>query len=223
MAKTILLVDDETDMLFVLGEAFKRHGFDVCTASNGKAGLEKYFETGPDLVIADISMPEMNGIEMVRTIRMTDKHTPIFMLTGMVSVKSAISGFEAGVNDYIRKPFSVDEVIARAKAVIEFFDTNTSDVVRIGQFEFRASGHTLQLGDETILLPGMESSILELLSNNMNQVVKTCDILKCLGKNEDFYSRRCLSVHIVKLRKILSKDPDVSVVVERLAGYRLVG
>lgn len=222
MAKTILIVDDETDMLFVLGEAFKQNGFDVCTASDGESGLGKYYDTKPNLIIADISMPGMNGIDMVRTIRVTDKLTPIFMLTSMTSVNSAISGFEAGANDYIRKPFSVDEVITRAKAATGYYDTKFSDRVRIGKFEFQVTNRTLLLGDEKIRLSGMLSSILELLSDNMNETVNTRDLLKAIGKSDDFYSSRCLQVHIVKLRKILSKDPDVSIVTDRLEGYRLV-
>ncbi len=223
MVKTILIVDDETDMLFVLGEAFKQNGFEVVTASNGEAGLEKYYAAKPSLIIADISMPGMNGIEMVKTIRVTDKRTPIFMLTSMTSVNSAISGFEAGANDYIRKPFSVDEVITRAKAATNYFDAKFSGKIRIGKFEFQPSNRTLQLEDEIIQLSGMESSILETLSNNMNETVKTCDLLKGMGKNADFFSCRSLQVHIVNLRKILSRDPDVVVVTERLVGYRLVG
>lgn len=223
MAKRILLVDDEPDMLFVLGEALRSSGFEISSASDGESGLKAFLTEKPDLLIADVTMPGMSGLEMVRKIRLSDKRTPIFMLTSMTSVDSAISGFESGANDYIRKPFSIEEVVTRAKAATSYFENKFTGKVNIGKYVFQASSHTLTFGDEVMRLSGMESSILDVLSINMNKTVKTEDIVKALGKDMDFFSYRSLQVHVVNLRKLLSKDPEVSIVTERLVGYRLVG
>lgn len=221
--KCILLVDDETDILFILGENFRSNGFEVVTATNYDDGLREYFEKKPNVIITDITMPGKTGMEMVEKIRKTDKRTPIFFLTSMTSVSSALQGFEVGANDYIRKPFSTEEVIARVKAAIRTDGIKFTDRLKFGEYELSSSTRILYHGEEETRLSGMESTILEILIHNLNETVKTSDILNAIGKDDDFFASRSLQVYITKIRKLISKDPKVMIITERKIGYRLVG
>ncbi len=219
--KSILLVDDEADMLFLLGEGFRENGYDVYTAENGAEGLDKYREHCPGIIITDLMMPVKSGIEMVREIRSVDPKTPIFFLTGKQSVTSAVEGLSTGANDYIRKPFSIPEVIARADAALKYVSPVNNGRYTIGKFELDANTNTLVCGDVTRKLPSRESAILALLASRVNETVSSTEILQSIWNNTDFYSSRSLQVHIVRLRKNLAGDQNIQILNTRGEGYRL--
>ena len=219
--KSILLVDDEADMLFLLGESFRECGYDVYTAENGAEGLEKYRAYSPGIIITDVMMPVKSGFDMVREIRSGDLKTPIFFLTSKQSVTSAVEGLSTGANDYIRKPFSIQEVLARADAALNYASPRNNGKYSIGKFELDVNTNTLTCGDATRKLPSREIAILALLASKLNETVSSTEILQSIWNNTDFYSSRSLQVHIVRLRKSLAGDPNLQILNTRGEGYRL--
>lgn len=222
MKKSVLIVDDELDMQFILEEAFKNNGYEVYTARDGNEGLEKFRMNSPSIVISDIMMSGMDGLEMVRSIRSVNRTVPILLLTSKVSVSNAVEGLATGANDYIRKPFSVTEVIARANSFLNFLDNGQTTFLEFGKFTYEPTSRTLRCDDKTFTLTGREGSLLELLAKNLNKTVKIEDILATIWKNVDYFTSRSMHVQFVKLRKYLSEDPNIKIINEKRVGYKLV-
>ena len=114
----ILLVEDEATLAVIVRDTLKSQGFEVITADNGEQGLQMFFRERPDVVVADVMMPNMDGFEMVRRIRNKDVSTPVLFLTALSETEDVVRGFEAGANDYLRKPFGMLELIVRIKALV---------------------------------------------------------------------------------------------------------
>lgn len=223
MEKSVLIVDDELDMLFILGETFESNGYTVYKAENGDEGLEKFKSCSPSIVISDVLMPGKNGIEMVKSIREMDKDVPILFLTSKVSVGEAVEGLSIGANDYIRKPFSVVEVLARVNAFINFTQRNDRpSTINFGIFSYEPVTRVLSVGPEDVSLTGKEGALLELLAKNMNRTVSLDNILSTIWKDADYFSSRSMHVHIVKLKKLLAADPDIKILNEKGVGYKMV-
>lgn len=222
----ILIVDDDVDILYVLGEVFRNSGYEVFQSSSGIDGLSEFFKCRPDLVITDLMMPGTSGFELVREIRNTDKKVPVFILTSLTGTDTAIEGFNDGANDYIRKPFSIQEVVARVNASIAFSKNQKIERkagnIRFGIFELDPTTYELFGDDGSVqIMRGREALVLEMLARNINNTVSCEEILNVLWKDTGFYSLRSLQVHIVSLRKILSPDPDLTLINVRGYGYRL--
>lgn len=222
----ILIVDDDADILYVLNEVFLNNGYEVFKSRSGIDGLSEFFKCRPDLVITDIMMPGTSGLELVREIRKTDQKVPIFILTSVTSTDTAVEGFNDGANDYIRKPFSVQEVVARANASIAFSreqkNGRKARNICFGIFELAPTTYELYRDDGTVqVLRGREALVLEMLAKNINNTVSSTDMLNNIWGYTGFYALRSLQVHIVSLRKILSPDPDLTLINVRGYGYRL--
>lgn len=115
----ILLVEDDSTLSFIVQDALTREGFDVVCAPNGETGLKMFKESSPDIIIADVMMPRMDGFEMVRLIRLTAPSVPVLFLTARTAIDDVVKGFELGANDYIRKPFQILELVVRIKALLK--------------------------------------------------------------------------------------------------------
>ena len=115
----ILLVEDDTTLSFIIEDALIREGFDVSCAHDGKGGLEIFRQSAPDIIVADVMMPVMDGFEMARIIRLTSERVPILFLTARTAIDDVVKGFELGANDYIRKPFQIIELVVRIKALLK--------------------------------------------------------------------------------------------------------
>lgn len=222
----VLIVDDEDDILFVLNEVFQNNGYEVIKSSSGIDGLSEFFKCRPDLVITDLMMPGVSGLELVREIRKVDTKVPVFILTSMTDTETAVKGFGDGANDYIRKPFSIQELVARADASIAFSkeqqNRGKARNINIGIFELNPTTCELSRNDGTFqVLRGREALVLEMLARNLNNTVSSVEILNNIWGDSGFYAMRSLQVHIVSLRKILSPDPDLTLINVRGYGYRL--
>lgn len=114
----VLLVEDDSTLSYIIEDALQREGFEVSTAQNGEVGLRLFEEIYPDIVVADVMMPKMDGFEMVKFIRMKSPHTPVLFLTARTALDDVVHGFEIGGNDYIRKPFQIAELVVRIKALL---------------------------------------------------------------------------------------------------------
>ncbi len=222
MQRSVLIVDDEIDMLFILGETFESNGYMVYKAKDGEEGLEIYRKYSPSIIITDVMMPGKSGIEMVKVIRETDRTVPILFLSSKVSVGDAVEGLSCGANDYIRKPFSVVEVLARANSFINFTQSDKPSSISFGIFTYEPVTRILSGGPENISLTGKEGALLELLAKNLNKTVPLDNILMAIWKDADYFSSRSMHVQIVKLKKLLSSDPNIMIINEKGVGYKMV-
>lgn len=224
----ILLVEDDASLRMVIRETLEIEGFTVFTASDGIEGLKIFFSEKTDIVIADIMLPRLDGIEMVGRIRQRNQLTPIIFLTAKSSVESVVEGFQAGADDYLRKPFSMKELIVRIKAL--HHRANASDSARpvhsnhinIGLYIFDPVSQSLSYGDNTSLLSAKESKILAMLVNNINKIVDARNIMIDCWGDDSPYIANSLQVFITRLRQHLKKDPSVKIVNARGIGYKLV-
>lgn len=221
----ILLVEDEVSLAMIVKDALEEEGYEVAIARDGLEGLEQYFKEHPALIIADVMMPEVDGFEMVRRIRRMDKEVPVLFLSARSSVDDIVFGFGLGANDYLRKPFSLRELIARVKALTVKSQSEPVAVIyhELGLYTFYPSTQTLQIGSEEIELSFRESELLRLLCESGTLPVDTKDILLQLWGNDSFYNTRSLHVFITKLRHKLEKDPRIKILNVRGIGYKLVG
>ncbi|WP_305257706.1 response regulator transcription factor [Parabacteroides goldsteinii] len=221
----ILLVEDEVSLAMIVKDALEEEGYEVAIARDGLEGLEQYFREHPALIIADVMMPEVDGFEMVRRIRRMDKEVPVLFLSARSSVDDIVFGFGLGANDYLRKPFSLRELIARVKALTVKSQSEPVAVIyhELGLYPFYPSTQTLQIGGEEIELSFRESELLRLLCESGTLPVDTKDILLQLWGNDSFYNTRSLHVFITKLRHKLEKDPRIKILNVRGIGYKLVG
>ena len=224
----VLLVEDETTLAMIIKDTLEGQEFDICTANNGEEGLRLFFDLHPDVLVADVMMPRMDGFEMVRRIRQTDRSTPVLFLTARSSVSDVVEGFELGANDYLKKPFGMQELIVRIKALLGRACTYSS---RMEQEQ-----HTYQIGDylfdvrrQLLLYEGngqelshREAEILRMLCQNLNYVVNTQDILLSLWGDDSFFNQRSLHVFITKLRHKLGKDGHIRIINVRGVGYKLI-
>lgn len=221
----ILLVEDEVSLAMIVKDALEEEGYEVAIARDGLEGLEQYFKEHPALIIADVMMPEVDGFEMVRRIRRMDKEVPVLFLSARSSVDDIVFGFGLGANDYLRKPFSLRELIARVKVLTVKSQSEPVAVIyhELGLYTFYPSTQTLQIGGEEIELSFRESELLRLLCESGTLPVDTKDILLQLWGNDSFYNTRSLHVFITKLRHKLEKDPRIKILNVRGIGYKLVG
>ena len=221
----ILLVEDEVSLAMIVKDALEEEGYEVAIARDGLEGLEQYFREHPPLIIADVMMPEVDGFEMVRRIRRMDKEVPVLFLSARSSVDDIVFGFGLGANDYLRKPFSLRELIARVKALTVKSLSEPVAVIyhELGLYTFYPSTQTLQIGGEEIELSFRESELLRLLCESGTLPVDTKDILLQLWGNDSFYNTRSLHVFITKLRHKLEKDPRIKILNVRGIGYKLIG
>lgn len=225
----VLLVEDETNLALIIKDTLEGQDFNIHTASNGEEGLRLFFDIRPDVLVADVMMPRMDGFEMVRRIRQTDRRTPVLFLTARSAVNDVVEGFELGANDYLKKPFGMQELIVRIKALVGRACSYTSPVqeeqslYEIGNYQLDVRRQVLLYNGITRELSYRETAILHRLCQNRNCVVNTQDILLDLWGDDSFFNQRSLHVFITKLRHKLAKDESIRIVNVRGIGYKLIG
>lgn len=225
----VLLVEDEETLALIIKDTLEGQGFFIRLAKDGEEGLRQFFEEKPDVLVADVMMPRMDGFEMVRRIRRQDKQTPVLFLTARSATNDVVEGFELGGNDYLKKPFGMQELIVRIKALLGRASRYPASEnhppateFEIGRYRFNATTQRLSyLGSETEL-SHRESEILRRLCENRNEVTLMQDILIELWGNDTFFNQRSLHVFITKLRHKLSRDERIRIVNVRGIGYKLI-
>jgi DNA-binding response OmpR family regulator len=228
MSIKVLLAEDETALAHIIRESLEERDYKVVLCPNGKVAFEQYEAQKPDIVVLDVMMPLMDGFEVARKIRTADRKTPIIFLTAKSQSKDVVAGFELGANDYLKKPFSIEELIIRIQVqlskegVLSRKSMNETDVFRFGEFVFHPRKNMVEQGINVMQLTSRESEILKILCQNYQQVVKRQMILQTLWGNDSFFNARSLDVFITKLRKLLVKDPAVQIINVRGVGYKLV-
>ena len=222
----VLLVEDEQTLAMIIKDTLEGQNFIIHTAADGDEGLRMFFDLRPDVLVADVMMPRMDGFEMVRHIRQTDKRTPVLFLTARSSINDVVEGFELGANDYLKKPFGIQELIIRIKALMGkaflFTENKVANHFEIGSYLFDPVAQTLLHAGTRQELSHRESEILKRLCENRNQVVNTQDVLLELWGDDSFFNSRSLHVFITKLRHKLALDERIRIVNVRGIGYKLI-
>ena len=226
----VLLVEDETTLAMIIKDTLDAQGFEITIAADGEEGLKLFKESKPDVVVTDVMMPKIDGFEMVRRIRKTEVITPVLFLTGRSAINDVVKGFELGANDYLKKPFGMQELIVRIKALAKLtslYQTINHSIdlnkeIPIGQYLLNTKTEKLIYDSISQELSHRETEILRMLAENKDAVVETKDILLQLWGDNSFFNTRSLQVFITKLRHKLSKDNNIRIINVRGVGYKLI-
>ena len=226
----LLLVEDDATLRYMIRNSLEVviGGYEMAEAANGAEGLELWKTFRPDIIVADVEMPVMDGYEMVAKIRETDRLQPIVFASGMEDPSHVMRGYEVGVNNYIKKPYLPEELDAHVRALLRNINLggrmeNNTETYPIGRWKFNAEKASLSdMEGKNVSLTLLESQILRLLCRSMGETVGRDTILETLWPDVDyFYASRRLDVFITKLRKLLSADPAITISTIRGVGLRL--
>lgn len=219
----IILAEDELALAQIIKESLETRNFHVIHCKDGEEALHEFLKAKPDILVLDVMMPKKDGFTLAQEIRKTDKITPIIFLTAKSQTQDVVDGFHFGGNDYLKKPFSMEELIVRIHALLNRISTiKTEEIFHIGNYTFNSIKQTLQHAESTISLTHREASLLQLLMENKNDILDRSLILKKIWGDDDFFNGRSMDVFITKLRKKLSLDPNIQIINIRNQGYKLI-
>ncbi len=223
MRYKVLLVEDESDLAKIISDTLSDTGYKVVSAGNGEEGLAKYLIEKPDIVVADVMMPKLDGFGMARKIRDLSSDVPIIFLTAKSGIDDIEEGFGIGANDYLRKPFELRELIVRIKALLMRQDQSNAEFMtfRIGKYIFNDENQTLSFGGKEMCLSNIEARLLKPLAANIGKTVLASDLMVAVWGRDEVSQRNSLHGYIHKLRRFLCGDPSISIVNQRGFGYML--
>ncbi len=221
---TILLAEDEPALGLIIKESLETRNFKVFLAENGVEAYTIYQKEDIELLVLDVMMPKKDGFTLAKEIRMEDDTIPIIFLTAKSQTQDVVEGFTIGGNDYLKKPFSMEELIVRINNLLDRTKIQKrSEVLKIGDFVFDFPKQTLQFKDENkVQLTHREAHLLFHLIKNKNEVLERSLILNKLWGNDDFFNARSMDVFVTKLRKKLKQDETIQIVNVRGFGYKLI-
>lgn len=227
MSKTkVLYVEDETFLGKIVKESLESRGYEVLMESDGNKVLTLFKQNSPDVCVLDVMLPNKDGFTIADEIRNVDETVPIIFLTAKTQTEDVIKGFTIGANDYIRKPFSMEELIIRIKNVLRSNNDApkkiTADSVQVGKYNFHLNRQVLGFAGEERKLSFRESELLKLLYENRDKIIDRKDILTLLWGNDSFFNSRNLDVYITKLRSYLKDDAALEIITIKGVGYRFV-
>ena len=223
----ILLVEDDPNLGQILKEYLDIKGYDTELCVDGEAGAKAFKERQFDLCIFDIMLPKKDGFSLAKEIKVADKETPVIFLTAKSMTQDAIEGFKIGADDYITKPFSMEEMLMRIRAILRRSSGKSThkpekQVFKIGKFTFDYDVHELTDDQETIKLTSKEAELLKLFCLNINETLDRSTALKIIWRDDSYFNARSMDVYITKLRKYLKSDPDLEILTVRGTGFKLV-
>ena len=222
MSNRILLVEDDVTLSMIISETLQRDGFEVMTACDGEDGLRCFSRYGADIIVADVMMPRMDGFEMGRKIRQTDRYVPLLFLTAKSDIDDIVEGFELGGNDYLKKPFRMLELIVRIKALLRRNVPQEESLFTVGRYTLDMTTQTLEYaGQENTELSLIEARLLKELVLNKGRTVDASALMLLIWQRDDPYSRNSLHGFVHKLRHYLRHDPALSILNQRGIGYML--
>jgi DNA-binding response OmpR family regulator len=221
MAKKILLVDDEPEILEICGDYLKASSYDVVTAKDGAQGVSTFRREKPDLIVLDLMMPEMNGLDVCREIR-RESNVPIIMLTARVEETDKLIGLELGADDYITKPFSPRELVARVRVVLRrAANTPDNDIIRVDDVELDRAHYEVHLPNKTISLTSTEFEILATLMSQPGRIFSRAQLLTATHGITFESLERAIDSHVRNLRRKL--EPAELIVTVHGVGYKFEG
>jgi len=224
----ILYVEDEVFLAKVVKESLERIGHLVTHLPDGKDVVRSFIDIQPDICILDIMLPVKNGYEIAKEIRQVNQSVPIIFLTAKSQTQDLVEGFEVGGNDYVKKPFSMEELQVRIINLMKLsnnsiLQNSQQSLIPIGKkYSFHPLKHQLTYENDVRTLSHKESQILQLLCDHINATTERKEILLKVWNDDSYFNSRNLDVYIRKLRKYLSKDPKVSIMTLKGVGYHFL-
>lgn len=214
--RRILLVEDDPNLGRLLRDYFTAKDYEVVLKEDGEEGHQAFKNDNFDLLILDVMMPVKDGFSLARDIRSLDEHVPIIFLTAKTMQEDALVGFKAGADDYITKPFSMDELLARVQAIMKRVtkqEEMEGDQYRfqIGEFFFDYRGRTLTRNGKSTRLTSKENDLLLQLCRRKNDLLERNEALEGVWGNDSYFSGRSMDVYITRLRKYFKEDPSIRI------------
>ena len=220
----LLVAEDDPNLGTILKAYLSQKGFTVSLVTDGQAAIETFRNADIDACILDVMMPVKDGFAVAKEIRRLDKRVPIIFLTAKSLEADKLKGFEIGADDYITKPFSMNELLARINATIRrSFDENKpeNNIFNIGKFVFDHSRQTLTIDGDERHLTSKECELMRIFALNFNQIVDRTTTLQKIWKTDSIFAARSMDVYITKLRKYLSADPSLQIINVHGVGFKL--
>ncbi|MDE1192360.1 MAG: response regulator transcription factor [Arachidicoccus sp.] len=224
----VLFIEDELALAEIVRESLADRGFQINHAKTLSEANRLYFQAKPDIIVADIMLPDGDGFEFVKQIRKADLETPVIFLTSRSRPEDVVAGFETGGNDYLKKPFSMAELIVRMKALLNKNNLNRNkqtplkNSFKLGSFTFYYPSGLLERNEIKRQLTSREADLLYMLLTNSNAYISRDELLNKLWGSTDYFSSRSLDVFISKLRKYLKTEPQLMIINVRGKGYKFV-
>jgi len=219
----ILVVEDEPILARIVCDALRQSGYDAASAPDGERGLAMFSELRPALVVTDVMMPRSDCFRLTRRIRSVDREVPILFLSARSSSDDVVEGFASGGDDYLRKPFAMNELLARIEALLRRREGRrpAGRVYAVGDYTFDAERWMLSRGQERTKLSAREAAILAMLVEGGDGIVENSRILGEIWGDDSYYAQRSLNVYVTRLRHRLAADRRIEIVSVRNVGYRL--
>ena len=223
----VLLAEDDKNLGTILASYLNAKGFLTTLCVNGQEAFDQFKKNRFDFCIVDVMMPVKDGFTLAKEIRMIDKKIPILFLTAKAMQEDKIKGFELGADDYITKPFSMEELLLRMKAIIRrATESKMQDVSRvfyeIGKLSFDYNRQVLKTPEEEYKLTSKENELLKMLCENINEVLDRSIALKKIWQDDSYFNARSMDVYVTKLRKYLKADPNLELINVHGIGFKLV-
>lgn len=220
----VLYVEDEVFLAKIVSETLQGRGYEVLLESDGAKATALFVKEKPDICILDVMLPNKDGFMIADEIRERDPDVPIIFLSAKSQTSDVVNGFKVGASDYIRKPFSIEELIVRIENVLKYKTVVQVDWEEIvfGQYTFNTKRQTLHHPSEQRKLSYRESELLKILCDNKDKIVERSEILTLLWGSDSFFNSRNLDVYITKLRGYLKLDPEIEIITIKGIGYRFV-
>ena len=221
----VLLVEDDSNLGSITSDYLKAKGFNCNWEINGELGYREFVKNQYDIVIMDVMMPIKDGFSTAKDIRGIDKKVPIIFLTAKSMKEDTLKGFEIGADDYITKPFNMEELTARISAILKRVSSDTEsyfDDIKIGKLTFNPKMQILSKDDFSVNLTTKESDLLILLYKNKNDILERDHALKAIWGDDNYFNGRSMDVYIAKLRKYLKHDEQIQIINVHGRGFKLL-
>lgn len=222
----ILLVEDDPNLGFVTKDRLSEAGFEVTLTKDGISGYQNFMQQNYDLCIFDIMLPKKDGFELAKDVRQAKKNVPIIFLTAKSLLEDKIRGFKEGADDYITKPFSMEELVLRVEAILKRNKSpeeaiKKKELFKIGKYIFDYKNLELKIGENAKTLTKKEAELLRLLCLNQGNVLEREVALNIVWGNDDYFLGRSMDVFITKLRKYLSEDKQIKIINVHGVGFKM--
>jgi DNA-binding response OmpR family regulator len=222
----LLLAEDDENLGLLLKEYLVAKGYDATLYPDGEAAYKGFMREHYDICILDIMMPKKDGFTLAKDIRIVNPDIPVIFLTAKNMKEDVLEGFKLGADDYITKPFSMEELIMRIEAILRRTSqeslSNAQPVFTLGIYTFDTRKQTLAQGDEVVKLTTKESDLLKLLCQNANKILERNYALRSIWIDDNYFNARSMDVYITKLRKHLKDEPTVEIINVHGKGYKLI-
>ena len=221
----ILLCEDDENLGMLLREYLQAKGYEAVLCPDGEAGYREFQKTKFDICVLGVMMPKKDGFSLAQDIRQQNAELPIIFLTAKTLKEDILEGFKIGADDYITKPFSMEELVMRIEAILRRVKgkkTRENTIYHIGRFTFDTQKQLLSIGDKQTKLTTKENELLALLCAHANEILQRDYALKTIWIDDNYFNARSMDVYITKLRKHLKDDDQIEIINIHGRGYKLI-